>query len=148
MDQDNKNKDLAEVKEDAKEMLDAVKAESAEVVQEVTAAVKGEKLDTANVGAAGYRAQSDGSESPKAIASLVLGVISLLFALFGSGTNWIGLIAGIVGIVLGAMARKENQTSLATAGFVCSIVGSVLSIVFFVACVICVGAMGAALAAI
>ena len=81
------------------------------------------------------------------VASLVLGIVSLLCAIFLSGFQWVGAIAGIVGIVLGVQARKnpENQ-GIGTAGMVCSIIGFILSIIFFVACAACIGSIGAAAA--
>lgn len=77
-----------------------------------------------------------------AIASLVLGILSIVFAFV---YIYVGLIAGVVGIVLGVKARKETPSGLATAGFVCSIVGTALSAVLLV-CALCV--VGAGLAAL
>ena len=72
------------------------------------------------------------------IASLVLGIISILFALFGFGVNWLGLIVGVVGIVLAVLARKQpeaaTQKGVIVAGLVCSIVGASLALVFYIAC--------------
>lgn len=129
--------------ENAKDTVQDVKEETQEVVQEAKAAAKGEKLETADtVGAAGYRAE-DGNNS-FAIASLVLGIISIIcgciaFIKYGY-VALIGVVAAIVGIVLGAKARKESQTHLATAGFVCSIIGLVFCAIGFVCIIICVGA--------
>lgn len=80
-----------------------------------------------------------------AIASLVLGIISLVFALI-PGVQFVGAIVGIVGIVLGAIARKNlsaaNQpTGTATAGMVMSIIGTILGVLLWIACVACVGAL-------
>ena len=76
----------------------------------------------------------------KAIASLVLGILSIVLAFL---YWWVGLIGGIVGIVLGVQARKENPSSLATAGFVCSIIGVVLCCLML-ACAFCaLGTLGA-----
>lgn len=83
-----------------------------------------------------------------AIASLVLGIISIVLALFFAGFQWVGAIAGIIGIILGAMSRKiPEKKGMATAGLVLSIIGFVLSIILFVACAACIGALGAAGAA-
>ena len=73
------------------------------------------------------------------IASLVLGIVSIVFSFIGLST--IGLIIGIVGIVLGVMARKKNPTGMAKAGLICSIIGTVLCALMFIACV---GALGTA----
>lgn len=79
-----------------------------------------------------------------AIASLVLGIVSIVVSLFFSSTSWLGAVTGIIGIILGAMARKDPaKKGLATAGLVCSIIGFVLSIIIFVACVACVGGIAA-----
>lgn len=70
-----------------------------------------------------------------AIASLVLGIVSLAFLLF---LPVVSPIVGLVGIILGAMARKNTeQHGMATAGLVCSIIGLVLSLVVIIACAGC-----------
>ena len=56
------------------------------------------------------------------VASLVLGIASLVCGCFLPGLQWIGSITGLIGI---------------TAGLVCSIIGFVLSTIFYVACVAC-----------
>lgn len=60
------------------------------------------------------------------IASLVLGIVSIVVAVAFGHYWFIGAVCGVVGIVLGINARKSNPGSMATAGFVCSIVGLVL----------------------
>ncbi|MFD0590093.1 DUF4190 domain-containing protein [Paenibacillus sp. GCM10027627] len=61
----------------------------------------------------------------KAIATLVLGILSLV--LF-----YVGFVPGVVGIILGAISLKEIKKSgdqgrgLAIAGLVCSIIGTLL----------------------
>lgn len=42
-----------------------------------------------------------------AVASLVLGIIALVFSLFFVGLNWLGVIMGIIGIILGALGRSS-----------------------------------------
>lgn len=70
------------------------------------------------------------------IASLVLGIVSLVCGCFLPGLQWIGSIAGLIGIILGALGRKNSEKKgIATAGLVCSIIGFVLSTIFYVACV-------------
>ncbi|NLB90422.1 MAG: hypothetical protein GX786_04295 [Clostridiales bacterium] len=72
-----------------------------------------------------------------AVASLVLGIISILFAIFGTGFQWVGTI---LGIIFGAKGKNDPQNAgLAKAGFVCSIIGKILSLLLFIACVACVG---------
>lgn len=74
------------------------------------------------------------------IASLVLGLISLLCAWFGYGAL-ISIITGIIGIILGIKGNKIQQTGVGTAGIVLSIIGLVLSIIVFFACVLCIGGL-------
>lgn len=79
-----------------------------------------------------------------AVASLVLGIISLVIGLFVSGFGWIGSIVGIVGIILGAVAKKngpEEKAGIAKAGLVCSILGTILGLLLYVACVACVSGL-------
>ena len=77
-----------------------------------------------------------------AVASLVLGIISIVCGLFFMGFQWLGALLGVVGIVLGALGKKNpEKKGMATAGLVCSIIGLVLSLVFYVACVACVGGL-------
>ena len=80
-----------------------------------------------------------------AIAALVLGIISIVVGLFISSAGWLGTIIAIVGIILGVVARKkmDDNYKLATAGMVCSIVGLVLSLILYIACVACVSALAA-----
>ena len=52
-----------------------------------------------------------------AVASLVLGILAIVFAIVGIGYQWIGAIVGII--------------------------GTVLCLITFVACVACLGALGA-----
>lgn len=83
-----------------------------------------------------------------AVASLVLGIISLVVGVFVSGFGWIGSILGIVGIILGAVARKngpEEKAGIAKAGLVCSILGTILGLLLYVACVACVGGLASAM---
>lgn len=78
-----------------------------------------------------------------AIASLVLGIVSIVFSFIGLSIP-LGLIVGIVGIILGVMARKKNPCGMATAGLVLSIIGTILCALMFIACAACVGAIGSA----
>ena len=81
------------------------------------------------------------------VASLVVGIISLLIGLVSAGLfGWLGGSLGIIGIVLGALGRKnapEGKSGIATAGLVCSIIGTVLGLLLYVACVACVGGLAA-----
>ena len=74
-------------------------------------------------------------------ASLVLGIVSIVFSVFSAGT--LSAVLGIVGIVLGALARKNHPDGIATAGLVCSIIGTILSLLIVIACVGCTGGLAA-----
>ena len=81
------------------------------------------------------------------IAALVLGIVAIVFA-FIPGVGIVGPIIGIVGIVLGALARKKDpEDGKAKAGLICSIIGTALALVFYIACVACVSAVGSAVGA-
>lgn len=79
----------------------------------------------------------------KAVASLVLGIISLVLMFIPYG-GWVGLILGIVGIILGISAKKEAPSGMATAGLVLSIIAVALCAISLIACVACVGCIGTA----
>jgi len=81
------------------------------------------------------------------IASLVLGIISLAIGLFSSGLlGWVGAIVAVIGIILGALAKKNpEQKGIATGGLVCSIIGLVLCLALYIACVACVGGLASSL---
>lgn len=86
-----------------------------------------------------------------AIASLVLGIISIIIGLISAGSlGWLGAIIGIIGIILGALGKKnvpEEKKGIATAGLVCSIIGTALGLLLYVACVACLSAASASVAA-
>ncbi|OUP84189.1 hypothetical protein B5F07_08620 [Lachnoclostridium sp. An169] len=78
------------------------------------------------------------------VGSLVLGIISIVIGLFGGGLGWLGAILGIIGIILGSQGKKiPEQKGLASAGFVCSIIGTVLCLLMYIACIACVGGLAA-----
>ncbi len=79
----------------------------------------------------------------KAVASMILGIVSLVCILFGTFA-FIGMIAGIVGLVLGISANKEGKTGMATAGVVMSAIGLGLCAITFIACLACVGCVNSA----
>ncbi len=75
-----------------------------------------------------------------AVASLVLGICALVFPFIGLG--WLSLVLGIVGIILGALGRKDPQKKgMATAGMVMSIIAVALSVVVMIACASCVASL-------
>ncbi len=82
------------------------------------------------------------------VASLVLGIIALVLDVFTAGAaGWLGMVFGIIGTILGAIARNKalpEKKGIATAGLVCSIIGIILGLLLYIACVGCIGCMGAA----
>jgi len=75
-----------------------------------------------------------------AVASLVLGICSLVFPFIGLG--WLSVIVGIVGVILGALGRKNpEKKGMATAGLVMSVISIALGLIMWIACVACVGGL-------
>ena len=73
-----------------------------------------------------------------AIASLVLGIISLVLSFFGLGM--ISVFTVIIGIILGVLGRKDpEKKGMATAGLVCSIIALVIGVIMWIACAAVVG---------
>ena len=75
------------------------------------------------------------------VASLVLGIIAVVIGLFSAGSlGWLGAI----GMVLGALGRKDvEKKGISTAGLVLSIIGLVLCLILYIACVACIGGLAA-----
>lgn len=81
----------------------------------------------------------DNRSNGKATASLVLGIISLVFIFFGTYA-FPGIILAIIGLVLGIQAKKEDPNDTkAKAGFILSIIGLALCALTFLSCVACIG---------
>lgn len=77
------------------------------------------------------------------VAALVLGIVAIVSNFIGLGFP-VGMISGLVGIILGALGRKNpEKRGIATGGMVCSIIGFIFSILFFIMCAACVGGMSA-----
>lgn len=66
-----------------------------------------------------------------AIGSLVLGIVGVVFSFL---FVWIGLIAGIVGLVLGFLARRRavGSRGMVLSGIILSAIAIVLSIIFII----------------
>ena len=80
----------------------------------------------------------------QAIASMVLGIISVVLWFFGYG-SLISIILGIVGLVLAGNSKKAGfEGGMRTAGFVLSLIGLIGGALFFVACVACAGILASA----
>ena len=82
-----------------------------------------------------------------AVASMVLGIVSIVFSFIG-GLNFVGLVVGIVGLVLGILAKKKAPSGMATAGIVLSIIGIALTLVVLIACAACFGNAACALSSL
>lgn len=75
-----------------------------------------------------------------AVAALVLGIVSVALFIISLGSlSIVTVFVGIVGIILGALARKDpEKKSIASAGLILSIIGAILSVVGLIACT-CMG---------
>ncbi|MDD4112657.1 MAG: DUF4190 domain-containing protein [Herbinix sp.] len=79
----------------------------------------------------------DNKSDGKATASLVLGIVSLVFIFFGTFA-FIGMILAIIGLVFGISAKKENpEDGKAKAGIVLCIIGLALCTISLLACAAC-----------
>lgn len=75
-----------------------------------------------------------------AVASLVLGICSLVFPFIG--LSWVSCLVGILGAILGSIARKNDEKrSMATAGMVMSIISIALGLISWIACAACIGGL-------
>lgn len=87
------------------------------------------------------------------VASLILGIVAIVFGLVPlpiPGKGIIGLICAIVGVILGAVGRKKAKnagqpTGAATAGMVLSIISLILDVIAVIVTVACVGVIGSSL---
>ncbi len=78
----------------------------------------------------------------KAVAGLVLGIVSIVFGFLGTWFSVIALPMAIVGLVLSVMGGKALKAAgqpagIATAGLVLGIIAVVLTGIFFFTCGIC-----------
>ena len=76
------------------------------------------------------------------IAALVLGIVSIVWAVFGG--TWLAAAVGIIGIILAAVGKKQNA-KCATAGLVVSIIGTVLGLLMYIACAACAASVASLL---
>ena len=79
-----------------------------------------------------------------AIASLVMGIISVVFWFFGV-TSIVSLVLGIVGIILANKAKKKgNRSGMCTAGMVLSLIGTIVGALILIATISCLGSAACA----
>ena len=79
-----------------------------------------------------------------ATASLVCGILSLVFIFFGYGAL-LGIVAGIAAIICAVNSKKQGfESGMRKAGFVLGIIGTVLCGITSVSRALCIGALGAA----
>jgi hypothetical protein len=82
---------------------------------------------------------------PNATAVLVLGICSIVFACF-----FVGFVIGIIGIVLSSKPRKMYKANpelydgsgQVNAGFICSIIGTCLGVVYIIYWLVVVAILG------
>lgn len=80
----------------------------------------------------------------KAIASMVLGILSIIFCCI---YTWVALVLAIVGLVLAILSKKNNEPGkgFATAGLVCSIIGLAIAIISIIIAIVFVSILGESL---
>lgn len=92
----------------------------------------------------GYQPNGEIPGKNKAIASLVLGIISVVLWFFGY-SSILSVVLGIIGVVMASKSKEEGyDENIRTAGFILSVIGIIGGAIFFVACVACVGLAGIA----
>lgn len=81
--------------------------------------------------------QTPNGSNGTAIASLVLGIVSILATCF---SPLVAIIAAIIGIVLSVNAKKNyGPSGFSKAGMVCSIIGIVLAIIMVIIGIVAAG---------
>ncbi len=81
--------------------------------------------------------QNSNTSNGTAIASLVLGIVSIIAACF---SPLVSLIAAIIGIVLANNSKKNfGPSGLAKAGMICSIIGIVLAVLMVILGIVAAG---------
>lgn len=78
--------------------------------------------------------QDNTQSHTKAVASLVLGILSLVVVVAPKVGGLIGLLCAIVGLILGLQARKQAPSRKAVAGIVLCLIAIVVDILAVAAC--------------
>ncbi len=91
--------------------------------------------------------QAQGGKKGFSIAGMALGITSLVLIWFPGILSWIGVAAGIVGLVLSgyALAKRFDGRPMAIAGLVCSIITCAFGAIAVVSCICLIGTIGAAM---
>lgn len=77
----------------------------------------------------------------QATASMVLGIIGIVFWFFGY-SSVVSVILGIIGLILASASKGAGYTGgTRTAGFVLSLLSLIFGALILIACVACVGAL-------
>lgn len=80
-----------------------------------------------------------------AVGALVCGIIGVVCWFLGYGA-FLSIVAGIIGLVLAAKAKAQGNTEgIRTAGFVLSLIATIVGALVFVACLACGGTIFAAI---
>ena len=75
-----------------------------------------------------------------AIASLVLGIASVIVAFFVHGFNWLAILIGLIGIICSVKGRQDaSQRTVATIGMILSIIGMVAGLIVYIVIVLIIG---------
>lgn len=80
----------------------------------------------------------------QAIITLVLGILSLVLLLFG-WSSIVGLGCGIAALIIGSKVKKasENKEGLGNAGYICGLIGTILSAIEMIILIIVLFFFGA-----
>lgn len=82
----------------------------------------------------------------QAIASMVLGIVGIVFWWFGYSA-FVSVVLGIIGIILAAISKGAGYYGgIRTAGFVLSLICVIVGAIIFCACVIACAGIGCAAA--
>ena len=77
-----------------------------------------------------------------ALAALILGIVAAASCFFGIGAV-VGRVCGISGVVIAGEAQAGgNREGIREAGFICSVVGTVIAGLAFIIAIAAVGIMG------
>lgn len=86
-----------------------------------------------------YKGGSGSGGNGLAIASMVLGIVSIVLCCIW----YLSIVAGIVAIILGVLHGKNNgKNGMSTAGIVCGVIGIIIAMAIFILGMIGLAALG------